>query len=247
MSAITSQSGNIALLKVGTSAQTSIPIQMSAKEEAIILKFQQALKVVEIVAIPGGVVLNFLLQRNIICQLISRSVVIQYLWGLLNDLSFLKTLTLISISVPGMAQTIQASMLNCIYLDVLQTDQWFIPLMFGKSASISTDGTGRRRLQEGENEESEDDEDDEPLNEYIGANGFGSKNLIKNLQSTFLYLVLLLIITITLPIILVLHRSASNTHQLFIGVTKSYQLQRDQYQTKYAIPTSVSSPSSTLP
>ncbi|TNV87199.1 hypothetical protein FGO68_gene6267 [Halteria grandinella] len=193
MSAITSLSGNVALLKIGTSAQASIPTQMSAKEQEITLKFQQALKVVEIVAIPGGVVLNFLL-----------SVAIQYLWGLLNDLSFLTTLTLISISVPGMAQTIQASMLNCIYLDVLQTDQWFIPWMFGKSASISTEGTGSRRLQE--SEESEDEEDDEPLNEYIGANGFGSKNLIKNLQSTFLYLVLLLIITITVPIILVLHR-----------------------------------------
>lgn len=59
---------------------------------------------------------------------------IQYLWSLLNDLSFLTSLTLISITVPGIAQIIQSAMLSFIYLDVLQTDKWLTPLIIPKKA-----------------------------------------------------------------------------------------------------------------
>ena len=60
----------------------------------------------------------------------SRSMFIQYLWGLLNDMSFLTILTLVSIQVPGIAKILQAALLNFIYMDILQTDKWLIPLIF---------------------------------------------------------------------------------------------------------------------
>jgi hypothetical protein len=45
--------------------------------------------------IPGTIILNLFL-----------AILIQYLWGLLNDLSFLTILTLVSISTPGIASVI---------------------------------------------------------------------------------------------------------------------------------------------
>ena len=48
----------------------------------------------------------------------------------MDDLSFLMILSLISMSVPGIAQIIQSSMLNFIYLDILQPGDWLIPWMF---------------------------------------------------------------------------------------------------------------------
>ena len=47
------------------------------------------------------------------------SMFIQYLWGLLNDMSFLTIMTMISITVPGIAKLIQGALLNFIYLDIL--------------------------------------------------------------------------------------------------------------------------------
>jgi hypothetical protein len=41
------------------------------------------------------------------------------LWGMLNDLSFMMTLTLISLSVPGIAQVVMKMLLGFIYLDLL--------------------------------------------------------------------------------------------------------------------------------
>lgn len=49
---------------------------------------------------------------------------IQFLWNLLNDLSFLMILSLISINVPGIANAIQVMMMGMIYLDILQTGKW---------------------------------------------------------------------------------------------------------------------------
>ncbi len=61
---------------------------------------------------------------------LSMSFFIQYLWGLLNDMSFLTINALISITVPGTAKLIQMALLNFIYLDILQTDKWLIPMLF---------------------------------------------------------------------------------------------------------------------
>jgi hypothetical protein len=90
--------------------------------------------------LPGTLLLNLAL-----------SIFIQYLWGLLNDLSFLTILTLISINVPGIAKQIQGSLLNFIYLDILLTDLWFNKYFYGdedfKENKVNLNST-RRILQE---------------------------------------------------------------------------------------------------
>lgn len=58
-------------------------------------------------------------------------------------------------------------------------------------------------------------EDDEGLNEYLGENGFGSTKLIKNLQSTFLYMLLLLPVVIVSPFIQLLrNKFTKSKHSL---------------------------------
>jgi hypothetical protein len=55
---------------------------------------------------------------------------IQYLWGLLNDMSFLTICSLISINVPGIGKILMNGLLSFIYLDLLMTDLWLFPLFF---------------------------------------------------------------------------------------------------------------------
>ena len=64
---------------------------------------------------------------------------IQYLWGLLNDMSFLTILTMISLTVPGIAKLVQQILMDFVYLDILQTELWFIPWLFppGSEMEIS--------------------------------------------------------------------------------------------------------------
>jgi hypothetical protein len=50
-----------------------------------------------------------------------------FLWGSMNDMSFLTILSLISISVPGTAQIFQSVILKFLYLDVMMTDDWLLP------------------------------------------------------------------------------------------------------------------------
>ncbi len=45
-------------------------------------------------------------------------------------MSFLTILTMVSITVPGIAKYLQAALLNFIYMDLLKTDKWLIPLIF---------------------------------------------------------------------------------------------------------------------
>ena len=80
---------------------------------------------------------------------------------------------MISITVPGVAKIVQSALLNFIYLDLLQTDKWLTPLLFPDKASTS------------------DAFDDQPLNAYFDENGFQSKMSMRNLGSTFVYLLTL--------------------------------------------------------
>ena len=57
------------------------------------------------------------------------SISMNFLWGSMNDMSFLTILSLISITVPGIAQIIQAVILKFLYLDILMTDEWLYPLL----------------------------------------------------------------------------------------------------------------------
>ena len=70
---------------------------------------------------------------------LSISFIIQYIWSLLNDMSFLTINAMISITVPGTAKLIQMALLNFIYLDILQTDKWLIPLLFKEDETNQTD------------------------------------------------------------------------------------------------------------
>lgn len=115
---------------------------------------------------------------------------IQYLWGLLNDMSFLTICSLISISVPGIGKIIMNSLLSFIYLDLLMTELWLFPLFFPPKPP-----------------EAEDDGTDESLNMYFEENGFQSKALIKNLGSTFVYLGLYVVLLCSLPLVKFLGRS----------------------------------------
>ena len=115
---------------------------------------------------------------------------IQYLWGLLNDMSFLTICSLISINVPGIGKILMSGLLNFIYLDLLMTDMWLFPLLFPPSPP----GEG------------EQDDTEEPLNMYFEENGFQSKALIKNLGSTFVYLGLYMVLLCFLPLVRLMSR-----------------------------------------
>ena len=54
----------------------------------------------------------------------SRTIIIQYVWNCLDDLSFMLINTMISMPVPGIVQIVQVVLLNFIYLDILLTDLW---------------------------------------------------------------------------------------------------------------------------
>jgi hypothetical protein len=48
----------------------------------------------------------------------------------MRDTSFLTIMTLVSISVPGLANVIMAAFINFIYMDFLMTDEWVSPVIF---------------------------------------------------------------------------------------------------------------------
>jgi hypothetical protein len=64
------------------------------------------------------------------------SVSLNFLWGSMNDMTFLTILSLISITVPGIAQTIQAVILKFLYLDVLMTEDWLYPLILKEEKEL---------------------------------------------------------------------------------------------------------------
>ena len=83
----------------------------------------------------------------------------------MNDLSFLTTLGLVSLTLPGLAQIIQSIILGFIYMDMLQTDEWLNPMLFTEKEL----------------------EDAKPLNKFFDENGFSSCIFIVNLGSTFIF------------------------------------------------------------
>jgi hypothetical protein len=56
----------------------------------------------------------------------------QLLWGMMNDMSFLTILTLISQNTPGLAQMIMNILLGFIYMDGLMTDKWLPQLLMNE-------------------------------------------------------------------------------------------------------------------
>ena len=120
-----------------------------------------------------------------------------FLWGSMNDMSFLTLMSLISITVPGIAQTIQAVILKFLYLDVLMTDEWLYPLISKEEEELL-------------NKSIPDEEDDEvwvdkAINEYFEQNGIQSMFAVKNLGSTLVYLVVVIFFFIVLVFISLLY------------------------------------------
>ncbi|TNV87261.1 hypothetical protein FGO68_gene1328 [Halteria grandinella] len=91
------------------------------------------------------------------------------IWALINDLSFLVSLALISIPIPGIASSIQSLLSTLFYLDLLMTDQW-LPI--------------EKSVTEGELEE------DSALNLLFESQGFQSRIVLLNLGSSLVFLVI---------------------------------------------------------
>ncbi len=53
----------------------------------------------------------------------------QLFWGMMNDMSFLTILNLISQNTPGIAQIILNTLMGFIYMDGLMTDKWLPQLI----------------------------------------------------------------------------------------------------------------------
>ncbi|TNV86502.1 hypothetical protein FGO68_gene6797 [Halteria grandinella] len=92
-------------------------------------------------------------------------------WTILNDLSFLTSLGLIAIPIPGIASNIQSFLNTIIYLDLLLTDKWMQPLLQRIYYHLEL-------------------EDDEAINSFIDGQGFQSKQLLFNLGSTLVFLII---------------------------------------------------------
>lgn len=95
-----------------------------------------------------------------------RQTLLAYLWGLLNNISSITILGLISVPIPGLASIIMGFILSLSQLDVLPSDtiyEWFFTF---------------------------DDDDDEALNPYFEQVGFDSTNSLKNMGTGFIILFL---------------------------------------------------------
>ncbi|TNV86491.1 hypothetical protein FGO68_gene10213 [Halteria grandinella] len=104
---------------------------------------------------------------------------LQLIWSMMNDLSFIISLSMVSLQIPGIASPIQSILLSIIYMDLLMTDLWLKPIL---DQIITHD----------------EENDNTAVNNFLDAQGFKSKLLIFNLGSTLIFLamlVLLLIIT----------------------------------------------------
>ncbi|TNV86189.1 hypothetical protein FGO68_gene6733 [Halteria grandinella] len=150
-------------IKKFTRAQIELPNQYSSEVKNLIKDIQQIASRIQIGLIPGGIITNIFFK-----------LLLNLIWGILNDLSFMMNMTLISISIPGIASPIMNIVLQFIYLDLLQTDQWLNPFL---------------------SQEKVDDEynlDDEPLNENFDQQGFQSMYAFKNLGSTLIFTIIMI-------------------------------------------------------
>lgn len=91
---------------------------------------------------------------------------ISLLWGALNNLSSLTIHFLIAVPVSDLAQAISSMILNFAQLQVLPSDQINSSMLKFNASS------------------------DAPLNDYFDLVGYQSSNAIKNLGSTFVFLIL---------------------------------------------------------
>jgi hypothetical protein len=96
-----------------------------------------------------------------------RSMILQNVWINLEDMSFLSINSMISMQVPGMVQLINNVIMSFIYVDIFLSDKWLPQLFYGLE-----------RL----------DDDSEPLNSSFEESGYSSKVLLKNINSSLVFI-----------------------------------------------------------
>ncbi|TNV87103.1 hypothetical protein FGO68_gene17388 [Halteria grandinella] len=160
---------NWSILPKYTRAAAVVPIQYSDEQ-------REAAKFVQSTQQPTEIAV---LSLSIILQLFFAFAMDQ-LMGMMNDLSFLTSLSMIAFSIPGIASPIQSLLLQIIYMDLLMTDKWLTPAI-EKSLTI------------------EEIDNDNPINMFLDEQGFGSQLLVLNLGSTLIFMgiqVALLLLTV---------------------------------------------------
>ena len=79
-----------------------------------------------------------LMPKNIALRLMI-SFSLNFVFGSMNDMSFLTLLSLISIAVPGIAQIFMNVILKFLYLDVLMTEDWLLPILVSENKNYFLD------------------------------------------------------------------------------------------------------------
>jgi hypothetical protein len=69
--------------------------------------------------------------------------------------------------VPGMVQLINNVVISFIYVDIFLSDKWMPDLIYGSESAS---------------------EDNEPLNSYFDESGYSSKALLKNMNSSLVFI-----------------------------------------------------------
>ncbi|TNV86294.1 hypothetical protein FGO68_gene17292 [Halteria grandinella] len=158
------------LVNKGTKSNIELPYQNTDEQIGFIKQVQQAATGIQLTMIPGSIILNIFFQAAL-----------NLLWSMLNDLSFIINLTLVSIQIPGVAQPIMNIILQFIYLDVLQTDKWLNPIF--------------------ENQFKEADQEDEGLSLFFQQSGFQSMIIFKNLGSTLIFTIVMISLYLIQPLL----------------------------------------------
>ncbi|TNV86436.1 hypothetical protein FGO68_gene13577 [Halteria grandinella] len=93
------------------------------------------------------------------------------IWAMINDLSFIISLGLVSIPIPGIASPVQSILSTIIYMDLLMTDKWLS--QFIEMTVLP-----------------EDLDEDSAFNMYFESQGFESRLILFNLGSTLVFLII---------------------------------------------------------
>ncbi|TNV87376.1 hypothetical protein FGO68_gene11805 [Halteria grandinella] len=159
-----------------------IPPQVSDSQINLIGSLEDSGEIAGYALLSGNVLLNLFLQvlsRRILCDiyqlwLLYRSGILSYLFGLLNDISSITLLSLMSINIPGLASVINNILMNFIYMDLLQTGLWI------------------EYIVDLENPE------DRSLCPTFALAGYTSMNSVSNLGSTFIFLFIITFLNVVL-------------------------------------------------
>ncbi|TNV86966.1 hypothetical protein FGO68_gene20 [Halteria grandinella] len=161
---------NWSILQKYTHAAAIVPIQFSDQQREA-AKFVQSTQQPTVIAVLSlSIFLQLFLQVSTYHYLPAFSAfAMDQLMGMMNDLSFLTSLSMIVFSIPGIASPIQSLLLSIIYMDLLMTDKWLTPAI-EKSLTI------------------DEIDNDNPVNMFLDEQGFGSQLLVVNLGSTLIFL-----------------------------------------------------------